>query len=180
MYLQNSKFILHPPPPHNRLDSEDILIHFLPPPPRPPYSFLHLPFSFSHFHPGPFPFSVSFPDFFFSPFYSSFLTGLKSVWQHQTCLYSWKFRIITFCADFYTLHQYKLQISNQCILTEVAVIFTANTLWDAPFFPQWIWTKQKGGKAYADWMEVTAWPVRYFIYKKTKTKRAKEKERNHN
>ena len=95
MYLQISKLILHPPPPppvyanefnwkcgpHNRLDSEDILIHFLPPPPppRPPYSFLHLPFSFSHFHPGPFPFSVSFPDFFFSHS-SSFLTGLKSVW----------------------------------------------------------------------------------------------------
>ena len=41
-----------------------------------------------------------------------------------------------FCADFYTLYQYKLRISNQCILTEVAVIFTAYSLWRAPLFPQ--------------------------------------------
>ena len=37
-----------------------------------------------------------------------------------------------FCADFYTLYQYKLRINNQCILTEVAVIFPAYSLWRAP------------------------------------------------
>ena len=41
-----------------------------------------------------------------------------------------------FCADFYTLYQYKLRISNQCILTEVAVIFTAYSLWRGSLFPQ--------------------------------------------
>ena len=88
------KFILTPPPPPPwtlmssigsvdlRVDNENILIHFLPPPPPPPLA--PLPFPSSPFlilplpHLGPFPFFVSFPDFFFSPS-SSFLTGLKSV-----------------------------------------------------------------------------------------------------
>ena len=44
--------------------------------------------------------------------------------------------LMTICVDFYTLYQYKLRKSNQCILTEVAVIFTAYSLWRAPLFPQ--------------------------------------------
>ena len=55
-------------------------------------------------------------------------------WKKYIYIYIFFFNY--FCADFYTLYQYKLRISNQCTLTEVAVMFTAYSLWRAPLFPQ--------------------------------------------
>ena len=35
---------------------------------------------------------------------------------------------------------------------------------------------KKGGKAYAEWMEVAAWPVRYFFFKQQQRERKRKRE----
>ena len=71
--------------------------------------------------------------------------------------------------DFYTLYQYKLRISNQCILTEVAVIFTAYSIMARTVIS--IADLKEKKEAYADLMEVAAWPVQYFFFKQQRDRK---------